>query len=131
MNAAATFWRNVSFGVFLVATGVLLAMGRFWPWILVVLCGMSFLNAALKAQWRWAVHPLLWGGVLSWMYATQYDGICAAVVVLCGGSIILWYVVDLIPRPKPDEHHHAPGPRTVLDAEVVPPEGGSDPGLHR
>ena len=119
MTHAYTVWRNISIGVFFLAVGGLLWLGAFWPWILVVFCGMSLLNSLLKGNWRWAIHPLLWGLGISYAIASGTVGGWAMFWALCGASIILSYVVGLVPRRVSRTPHRAPGARIVIDAETV------------
>jgi len=123
VKAAATVWRNVSLGVFFLAVAALLYLGEFWPWILVVFCGMWLVNAVFKGQWRWAPHPLLWGLGLGYAFASATVGGWAMFWALCGASIILSYLIGLVPHRSRKGRHRAPGARIVIDAETV----SSDP----
>ena len=127
MMGLARAWRGISLGVFLLAVGVLLMMPWRWQWIFVVICGSSAVNAILKGSWRWLPHPVMWGVGLGFSYATGTVGGWAMFWMLCGLSIILGYLIGLVPRAAPKEPHRAPGARVVLDAEMVSRSSPDEP----
>ena len=117
----ATVWRNLSLGVFCLAVGALVYLDLPWKWIFVVVAGMSLVRALVSARWRWAPHPLLWGLGLGWAYAGGFSG-WVMFWWLCGGSVILAFLISLVPR-RPPPARAGPPPRpgdgVVLDAEVT------------
>ena len=114
---ARMVWGGISVGVFFIALGALVAAGAPLRWLLVVLAGMSFVNAVVKRRWRFAPHPLLWGAGLGWAYATGGNA-WAMLWYLCGASVILGFLIGLVPRrvpPPPPPPVQRPGDGVVID----------------
>jgi hypothetical protein len=110
-------WGGISLGVFFIALGVIIARGwgENFQWLFVVMAGMSLVNAIVKGRWRFAPHPLLWAAGLGWAYATGYNG-WAMFWYLCGASVILGFLIGLIPRsPPPPPPAARPGAGVVID----------------
>ena len=124
---AASVWRNLSLGVLCIAVGAIVYLDAAWQWIFVVFAGISLVNALVKGHLRWAPHPLLWGLGLGWAYAKGMNA-WAMFWWLCGGSVILGWLISLIPRrPRPelDEPPRRPGEGVVIDVEPArPPRDG-------
>jgi hypothetical protein len=111
-------WSGISLGVFFIALGVLVSTGEPWQWIFVVCAGMSLVNAVVKGRWRFAPHPLMWGLGLGWAYATG-ESAWGAFWVLCGASVIVAFLISLIPRrPPPPPPPARPGAGVVIDVEA-------------
>lgn len=106
-------WRNVAPGVFLLGFGIILARFEDWQWVFVLLCGMSVVKGVLRRNWAWLVHPLAWGAGLSWSYATGKVSGWAMFLMLCGASLLLSFLLSLVPKPPPPPPR--PGSGTVID----------------
>jgi hypothetical protein len=114
-----TAWRGISLGLFLVALAALIHFGADWRWIFVVMAGMSLLNAVGKGRWRWAPHPLLWGAGLTYSYATERVGGWTMALALVGASLIVAFLVSLVPRRPPAPlPPPRPGAGVVLDVDA-------------
>ena len=121
---AAQVWGGVSLGVLFLALAAMVHYGRPWQWIFVVFAGMSLLNALAKGRWRWLPHPLLWGAGLSWSYAVppgdpRHVGGWTMFLALCGASVIVAFLVGLVPRRRRTEGPRRPGEGVVVDIDVV------------
>lgn len=117
---ASTAWKSIAPGILFIAIGVILATDLEWQWIFVVVAGLSLGNALVKRRWRWAPHPLLWGAGLGWTYAHRPGEGWSAFWMLCGISIILSFLVGLVPRrPPPPPPPRPPGAGVVIDVERV------------
>ncbi|MCK6479871.1 MAG: hypothetical protein L6R43_06905 [Planctomycetes bacterium] len=113
-------WKQVAPGVFLLSLGAVLAFAPAWQWIFVVVCGMSAVNALVKSRWLWLPHPLLWAAGLSFSYATGKVGGWPMFWMLCGGSVLLSFLLGLLPVvSRPPSPPRRPGAGTILDAERV------------
>ena len=114
---ARMIWSGISLGVFFLSLGVLVTTGAPWQWIFVVCAGMSLVNAVVKRRWRFAPHPLMWGSALSYAYVTGMSG-WGMFWGLCGASVIVGFLVGLIPRsPPPPPPPARPGAGIVIDVE--------------
>jgi len=112
---ARLVWGGISLGVFFIALGVLVATGAPLRWLLIVLAGMSLVNAVVKGRWRFAPHPLMWGAGLGWAYATGSNA-WAMFWYLCGASVIVGFLIGLVPRrPPPPPPPPRPGAGVVID----------------
>ena len=118
---ASSVWKGISLGVFFIALAVIIQSEAIrWPWLLPVMAAMSFVNAVLKGAWRFAPHPLLWCAGLSWTIVSPTLTIGPAFLYLCGTSIILAFLISLIPhRPAPAAVPPRPGDGVVIDVEVT------------
>ena len=111
-----TWWRGLSLGLFLIAIAAISYHDADWQWIFVVMFGMSFVNALAKKRWRWAPQPLLWAAGLWYAYSSPPEGQPGHVggwtmfFALCGASLVLSFLTNLIPRRAPKERP-APPPR--------------------
>jgi len=104
-------WSSISLGVFLIALAWVIQAGYPLKWLWVVLCGTSTVGALVKGHWRWSVHPALWGAGLSYAFTNEGVSGWAAFFGLLGGSLILGWLVRLVPRTPPP-------PDGVIDVEV-------------
>ena len=112
---ARFIWGGISLGVFFIALGVLVATDAPLHWLFVVMAGMSFVNAVVKRRWRFAPHPLIWSAGLGWAYATGFSG-WAMFWYLCGASVILGFLIGLVPRSAPPPPPPPrPGSGVVID----------------
>jgi len=109
-------WRNLAPGVFLLGLGASLAGPWAWQWIFVHLAAMSVVNALVKRRWRSLPHGLLWGCGLGFSYATGRVGGWPMFWMLCGASIILSFLLSLVPDPPPPPPPpRRPGAGVVID----------------
>jgi len=98
-----------------------------------VMAGMSFVTSLVKRRWRMALHPLLWAAGLAYACSSPPAGEPGHVggwtmfFALCGGSIVLSFLINLVPKSAPKEAP-APPPRpgagVVID--VSPERSGDD-----
>jgi len=115
---ARMVWSGISLGVFFLALGVLVLTDAPWQWIFVVCGGMSLVNALVKRRWRFVPHPLLWTAGLAWAYATGTNA-WGVFWALCGASVIVGFLVGLVPRPPaPPPPPARPGAGVVIDVEA-------------
>lgn len=129
--SALMLWRGISLGVFLIGCAVVLHREDLtYHWLFVVMAASSLVNALLKGQWRWAVHPLFWGAALAWNYLPNLErqpgriGGWTLFLGLTGGSLILAFFVGLVPRrppAPPPEPPRRPGEGRVIDVEAEGP----------
>ncbi len=127
------WWRGMSLGFFLIAIAAILHRGAAWQWVFVVMAGMSFVNSLAKKRWRWAPQPLMWTAGLAYAYASPPEGERGHVggwtmfFALCGASLVLSFLIHLVPKRAPEESP-APPPRpgagVVID--VSPERSGDD-----
>ncbi len=119
-------WSAVSLGVFFLALAWMTYADLPWYWVFVVLCGTSALGSLVKGWWRRSLVALLWGGVLAWSFLDERVGGWTALWLLLGGSIILGWLLSLIPRRSPRDPDGPPPPPppgagVVIEAEVRRP----------
>jgi hypothetical protein len=107
----------MSLGLFLIAIAAIIHSDWLtWHWIFVVMFGMSFVNALAKKRWRWVPQPLMWCLGLSYAYSSPPEGQPGHVggwtmfFALCGASLVLSFLTNLIPKRAPKERP-APPPR--------------------
>jgi hypothetical protein len=111
-------WKGVSLGIFLVALAAILHFKKDWEWIFVVMAGLSLLNAIGKGRWRWVPHPILWGAGLAYAYHTGKVGGWTMALALLGASLVVSFLVSLIPKPPPPPPPAArPGEGVVIDVK--------------
>ncbi len=123
-------WRGISLGVLLLSLAALLRFDAPWQWVFVVMAGMSLVNAIVKGRWRFAPHPLLWGGGLAYAYLSppapdpRHFGGWTMLLALCGASLVLSFLISLVPARKP---RPAPPPRPGAGIVIdVPAERSGD-----
>jgi hypothetical protein len=111
------WWRGMSLGIFLIAiAGIVHSTKLTWHWMFVVMAGMAFVSALLRRRWRWAPHPLLWTCGLGYAYTSPPEGERGHVggwtmfFALCGASLILSFLINLIPA-RPSRRDPPPPPR--------------------
>jgi len=126
-----TWWRGLSLGLFLIAIAAIVHSGADWQWIFVVMFGMSFVNAVAKGRWRWVPQPLLWGTGLWYAYSSPPEGEPGHIggwtmfIALCGASLVLSFLTNLIPKRVPREES-APRPGAGIVIDVSADRAGDD-----
>ena len=122
---ASQAWKGISLGVFLIALAVIVQSPTItWHWIVPVMAGMSFLNSVLKGSWRFAPHPLIWCAGFAYTILSPTLRRWEALLYLSGISIILAFLIGLIPhRKRPAAVPPRPGDGVVIDVEVTKRSG--------
>jgi len=102
--------------------------GKPWTWVFLVLAATSTVGALLRGNWRWAIHPLLWGAGIGWTLLNHEEfrsgdpqrlNGWAVFFGLLGASMILGFAIDRIPRRRrrtPDAPPR-PGAGDILDTQ--------------